>query len=62
MLENLLRKRNFTGLVVLSIPRNASAHFIINLLEDFLTQDKLVSQVSGKLAIVEPGRIRIRKD
>ncbi|MEW5767070.1 MAG: DUF5615 family PIN-like protein [bacterium] len=52
----------YAGLIVLSIPRNASAHFIINLLEGFLAQDKLVSQLFGKLAIVEPSRIRIRKD
>lgn len=52
----------YAGLIVLSILRNASAHFIINLLKGFLAQDKLVSQISGRLAIVESDRIRIRKD
>lgn len=51
----------YTGLIVLSIPRDATALVIINLLEGFLKQDKLVSELSGKLAIIEPGRIRIRK-
>lgn len=52
----------YAGLVVLSIPRDAAALFILNLLEGFLKQSKLVSELPGKLAIVEPGRIRIRKD
>ena len=51
----------YAGLVVLSIPRDATAIFILNLLESFLKQDKLVSDLPGKLAIVEPGRIRIRR-
>jgi len=49
------------GLIVLSIPRDVPALFILNLLEGFLKQDKLVSELPGKLAIVELGRIRIRK-
>jgi len=51
----------YAGLIVLSIPRDATASFILNLLEGFLKQDKLISELSGKLAIVKPGRIRIRK-
>ncbi|MCL0078125.1 hypothetical protein M1O56_00410 [Dehalococcoidia bacterium] len=46
--------------VVLKLPRMATASFILNLLESFLQQKDLVAQISGKLAIVEPGRIRIR--
>jgi len=51
----------YAGLVVLGIPRDATAIFILNLLEGFLKQDKLVLESPGKLAIVEPGRIRIRR-
>lgn len=51
----------YAGLVVLSIPRDVTALFILNLLEGFLKQDKLISELPGKLAIVEPERIRIRK-
>jgi predicted nuclease of predicted toxin-antitoxin system len=50
----------YAGLVVLSLPKNATASFILNLLESFLRQGSLVSQLVGKLAIVEPGRVRIR--
>lgn len=53
--------KEYTGLVVLSLPKNATASFILNLLESFLRQEKLVSQLPGKLAIVEPGRVRIRQ-
>ncbi|MBI5183925.1 MAG: DUF5615 family PIN-like protein [Nitrospinae bacterium] len=51
----------YAGLIVLSIHREATAIFILNLLESFVNQEKLVSEMPGKLAIVEPGRIRIRK-
>lgn len=51
----------YTGLMFLGIPKGATALFILNLLEGFLKQSKLISELPGKLAIVEPGRIRIRK-
>ncbi|MFB0545723.1 MAG: DUF5615 family PIN-like protein [Anaerolineae bacterium] len=50
----------YAGLVVLKLPRTATASFILNLLESFLQQEDLVAQMPGKLAIVEPGRVRIR--
>jgi len=50
----------YPGIVVLSIPRNATASFILNLFESLLKEKELVSQVSGKLIIVDAGRIRIR--
>ena len=52
--------KQYPGLVVLSIPRNSTASFILNLLEGFLQREGLVSQLSGKLAVVEPGQVRIR--
>ena len=51
----------YAGFIILGIPRDATAHFILNLLEGFLKQPELISELHGKLAIVEPGRIRIRK-
>jgi len=51
---------DYAGLVVLRLPRTATASFILNLLESFLQQKDLVAQMPGKLAIVEPGRVRIR--
>ncbi len=50
----------YAGLVVLSLPRAATARYINQLLDSFLTQEKLLTQLPGKLAIVEPGRIRLR--
>ena len=51
----------YAGIIVLHVPRDATALFILALLEGFLKQDILVSEMCGKLAIIEPGRIRIRK-
>lgn len=50
----------YSGLVVLKLPGTATASFIFNLLESFLQHEDLVVQMPGKLAIVEPGRVRIR--
>lgn len=52
--------REYAGIVVLSIPKNATASTILNLLEGFLQKGEIVSKIPGKLAIVEPGRVRIR--
>lgn len=51
----------YMGIIVLGIPRDATAKFILNLLEGFLKQDKLASELHRKLVIIEEGRIRIRK-
>ena len=50
----------YAGIVVLRLPRTATASYIVNLLESFLRQEELVAQMPGKLAVVEPDRIRIR--
>jgi predicted nuclease of predicted toxin-antitoxin system len=52
----------YKGIIVLGVPKDATASIILNLLESFLQQDELVLGLPGKLAIVKPGRIRIRKD
>lgn len=51
----------YFGLVVLSIPKHSTAVYILNLIEEFLKQEKLISEMPGKLAVVKPGSIRIRK-
>ena len=51
----------YSGLIIISIPKSATASFILNLIEDFLQQKELVARTPGKLVIVEPGRVRIRK-
>ncbi|MCS7336894.1 MAG: DUF5615 family PIN-like protein [Verrucomicrobiae bacterium] len=50
----------YPGLVVLELPRNASATFILRLLENFLRQSDIVERLPGRLAIIEPGRVRLR--
>ena len=50
----------YHGLVILHVPPNATASMILSLLEGFLKQEKVVISVVGKLAIVEPGRVRLR--
>ena len=51
----------YAGLVIMRLPRTATVHFILRLFESFLQQETLVAQLAGNLAIVEPGRIRVRK-
>lgn len=50
----------YAGIVVLNLPRTATAAYINRLLDSFLEQEAVLAQLSGKLAIVEPGRIRLR--
>ena len=52
--------KEYEGLVVLKLPGMATASFILNLLESFLKQKELLTQLHGKLAIVEISRVRIR--
>ena len=49
-----------SGIVALHICRDSTASAILDLLKAFLQQAELVSTIGGKLAIVEPGRLRIR--
>lgn len=50
----------YSGLVILKVPPNATAAVILSLLEGFLKQAQLAARLKGKLAIIEPGRVRIR--
>ncbi len=51
---------DYAGLVVLQLPRNATAKMILNLVEAMLGQPQVLDRLSGRLAIVEFGRIRLR--
>lgn len=53
--------KEYAGIVVLSIPKDATAPFILNLLEAFLQQNELIPKLPGRLAIVEPGRAMVRR-
>ena len=50
----------YHGIVVLELPRNATAAFILRLIQEFLTHPEVLARLPGKLAIVEAGRIRLR--
>ncbi len=50
----------YAGIVVLYLPRTATAAYINQLLDRLLEQEELLTQLPGKLAIVEPGRVRLR--
>ena len=50
----------YAGIVVLYLPRTATAAYINQLLDSLLEQKELLTQLPGQLAIVEPGRIRLR--
>ena len=51
---------DYAGLVVLSLPENANREFILRLIVAFLNDTEIISKLPGHLAIVEPGRIRLR--
>lgn len=51
----------YSGVIVLRLPAKATSSTILTLLENFLVQTEIVNQLKGKLAIVESGRVRIRK-
>jgi predicted nuclease of predicted toxin-antitoxin system len=50
----------YARIVVLDLPRTANSAYINQLLDSFLNQD-LLDSLTGKLAIVEPGRVRLRE-
>ncbi len=51
---------SYYGVVVLELPRDATATFILHLIEGILRQSEVLAQLPSKLAIVEAGRIRLR--
>lgn len=51
----------YPGIVVLHLPANATSSTMLNVLKSLLVQTGIVGQLDGKLAIVELGRVRIRK-
>ena len=50
----------YHGIVVLELPRDATAQFILHLLESFLRNQELLALIPRRLAIVEAGRVRLR--
>ncbi len=50
----------FPGLVVLDLPEDARASTILRTIDSFLGQNVLLARLPGRLAIVEPWRVRFR--
>ena len=50
----------YSGIAVLGLPRDASAAFILGLVESFAGQPEILARLCGRLAIIEAGRIRLR--
>lgn len=50
----------YDGIVVLELPRDATAAFILHLIEEMLRQSDVLARLPRKLAIIEAGRIRLR--
>jgi predicted nuclease of predicted toxin-antitoxin system len=50
----------YPGLLVLALPEDAVATFVVRVLESFLANKELIEALPGRLAIVEPARVRLR--
>jgi predicted nuclease of predicted toxin-antitoxin system len=50
----------YAGIVVLQVPRNATATLILDLLDSLLRQPDVLEGLPGRLAIVAFGSIRLR--
>ena len=50
----------YAGIVVIDLPSTATAPTILKLVDGFLQQTQTLNDLPGRLAIVEPGRIRLR--
>ncbi len=51
---------DYQGIVVMRLPDDAIAQYIVNLLERFLKQAELIRQLPGHLVILESDRVRFR--
>ena len=51
---------SYAGIMVLCLPAGATARSILQLIEDVMQQPEILALLEGRLAIVEPGRLRLR--
>jgi predicted nuclease of predicted toxin-antitoxin system len=50
----------YAGIVVLDLPEDVHADFIVVLLVAFVKNQPILDRLPGRLAVVAPGRIRLR--
>jgi hypothetical protein len=51
---------DYAGLVVFVLPDDANRDIILHLVEAFFRNGGVLDQLPGRLAIAEPGRVRLR--
>ena len=51
----------YSGIVVLRLPTKANSFTILSILKSLLSRTEIIDQLNEKLAIVELGRVRLRK-
>ena len=51
----------YPGIIVIHPQRNATAPEILRIVEALFKRQELLSNLAGKLAVVEPGRVRVRR-
>jgi predicted nuclease of predicted toxin-antitoxin system len=50
----------YAGIIVIELPNTATVPTILNFVDYLLQQHAVLNDLPGRLAIVEPGRIRLR--
>jgi predicted nuclease of predicted toxin-antitoxin system len=50
----------YSGLVVFVFPDDANRQVILNLIRAFFAESTILERLPGRLAIAEPGRVRLR--
>jgi predicted nuclease of predicted toxin-antitoxin system len=50
----------YSGLVVFVLPDDANRDIILNLIRAFFAERAVLEKLPGRLAIAEPGRVRLR--
>lgn len=50
----------YAGIIVLKLPPDATAGTILALVEALLNSPEVLERLPGRLAVVEPGRVRLR--
>ena len=53
--------KEYAGIVVINAGKDATAAMICNLISEFISQSQIINRLAGRLAIVEPGRVRVRR-
>ena len=52
--------KDYHGIAVLTLPKNANRGYILRLVERFVSQTEVLDRLPSRLAIVGPDQIRLR--